>query len=329
MASDTELVRVIRGTRLESVHRGHAVICDGAGSVVEAWGNPAQVIFPRSSCKMIQALPLLESGAGRDLSTRHLALACASHNGAAIHTDLAQSWLRDLGLGDDDLRCGTQWPDDIPARNDLIKSDESPCQVHNNCSGKHCGFLMLGQHLGSGPDYVEPDHPVQLAVRRAFEEVTGMDSPDYGIDGCSAPNFATRIDALALAMGRFARADEGGDTREQAMVKLRNAMMAAPELVAGEGRACTGLMRAMNGAGAVKTGAEAVFIAILPELDRGIAVKISDGSTRAAEALIAALLVRVGALSAEAPIAKALMHGPIRNRRDIETGHMDVVLQDA
>ncbi|PWJ14486.1 asparaginase [Jannaschia seohaensis] len=324
MAGDVELVQVIRGDRVESVHRGHAVICDGAGQVLEAWGNGAAVIYPRSSCKMIQALPLLESGAGRDLTDRHLALACASHRGAPIHTDLARSWLADMGMDDDDLRCGVHAPNDADAAAALIRADEAPCQVHNNCSGKHCGFLMFGAHLGAGPEYVEPDHPVQRAVRAAFEEMTGMESPGYGIDGCSAPNFATRIDALAAAMGRFAR--PGGDARGTAMRRLTAAMARHPELVSGEGGACTDLMRAMGGKGAVKTGAEGVFIAILPELDRGVAVKCSDGATRAAEAVIATLLMRLGALDAEAPVARRLTHGPITNRRGIETGHLEVTL---
>ena len=321
-----DLVEILRGDRVESVHRGHAVICDAGGEIVAAWGDPTAVIYPRSSCKMVQALPLLESGAGADLSQAHLALSCASHNGAAIHTDRVTTWLRDLGMTDADLRCGVQTPDDPDASAGLIRTDTAPCQIHNNCSGKHAGFLTLSRHLNAGPDYVEVDHPVQLAVRRAFEDVTAFDSPGFGIDGCSAPNFATRLDALGRAMGAFAGARDGHGTRADAMVRLTQAMMAHPELVAGEGRACTGLMRAMNGAGAVKTGAEAVFVAILPGLGRGIALKIVDGSTRAAEAVISALLVRLGALSSQAPVARALTHGPILNRRGLETGHMRVLL---
>jgi L-asparaginase II len=322
---DEELVRVMRGGHVESVHRGHAVICDGSGAVLEAWGEPDAVIFPRSSCKMIQALPLLESGAARDLGDRHLALACASHQGEAVHVSLARDWLATMDMDDDALRCGAHMPYADEAMAALIRADEAPCQVHNNCSGKHCGFLMLGRHLGAGPDYVEPDHPVQRAVRAAFEEVTEMESPGFGIDGCSAPNFATRLDALGAAMGRFAR--PGGGARGEAMARLVSAMTAHPDLVAGEGRACTDLMQAMEGRVAVKTGAEAVYVAIAPGLDRGIAVKISDGATRAAEAVIAALLMRIGALDAGAPVARRLTEGPIRNRRGLVTGGYEVALR--
>ena len=325
-AGAVPMVEVVRGGRVESVHHGHAVVCDGSGAVVEAWGAPEAVIYPRSSCKMLQALPLLESGAGRALTDRQVALACASHQGEAVHTRMVADWLSGLGLTEADLRCGAHMPYAEAARAELIRADEAPCQLHNNCSGKHAGFLTLARHLRAGPAYVDPDHPVQRAVREAFEDVTGMASPGFGIDGCSAPNFATRLDALGAAMGRFARARDGGGARADAMARLARAMGAAPELVAGEGRACTALMRAMGGRVAVKTGAEAVFVAILPAIDRGVAVKIVDGATRAAEAVIAALLVRLGALEAGAPVARRLMHGPLTNCRGLETGHLAVRL---
>ncbi len=320
------MVEMVRGGRVESVHSGHAVICDGAGAVVEAWGAPEVVIYPRSACKMIQALPLFESGAARDLSDGQAALACASHQGEALHATMVADWLGSMGLGDADLRCGAHWPYSKAAAADLIRAGERPCQLHNNCSGKHAGFLALSRHLRGGPDYVEPDHPVQIAIRAAFEEVTGMASPGHGIDGCSAPNYATRLDALGGAMGRFARAREGVGARTDAMARLVRSMGAAPELVAGEGRACTDLMRAMGGRVAVKTGAEAVYVAVAPGIDRGVAVKIVDGGTRAAEAVIAALLVRLGLLDADSPVARRLTRGPVRNARGIETGHVQVRL---
>ncbi len=318
------MIELWRGGILESVHAGHAVICDDTGAIVEAWGDPDAVIFPRSSCKMVQALPLLESGAAEayGLSEAQLALACASHNGAVIHTEPVARWLGSLGLGEADLRCGPQMPDDRDARKALICSDTEPCQLHNNCSGKHAGFLTLSQHLKAGPEYVEPDHPVQRAVRSAFEEVTGMVSPGYGIDGCSAPNFATTVHGLARAMAFFAAADPDGSARDRAAARLVRAMVAYPELVAGEGRACTNLMRAMGGKVAVKTGAEAVFVAILPDLRRGIALKIMDGGTRGSEAAITALLVRAGALDPADPVVARYLTGPITSRRGFVAGEM-------
>ena len=317
------MIELWRGGLLESVHVGHAVIF-GPGGVEDAWGDPDAVIFPRSSCKMLQALPLLESGAAdrAGLKDRQFALACASHNGAAIHTDAVAAWLHDLSFDDDDLRCGAHMPRDPAAKKALICSDTPPCQIHNNCSGKHAGFLTLTRHLGAGPEYVEIDHPVQRAVKAAFEEVTQETSAGYGIDGCSAPNFACTVTGLARAMAFFASANAARNARETAAARLVHAMTSFPELVAGEGRACTALMRAMDGRVAVKTGAEAVFVAILPDQKRGIALKISDGGTRAAEAAITALLIRLGALAKDHPVVDKLLTGQQRNWRGLATGQL-------
>ncbi|MCX8508188.1 MAG: asparaginase [Rhodobacteraceae bacterium] len=319
-----DLIELWRGGLREGVHRGHAVICDARGGIVEAWGDPEAVIFPRSSCKMIQALPLIESGAAEaaGLTDAQLALACASHQGAEIHTASVARWLADLGLGEADLRCGAHVPYDEAARDALYRHHGKPCQLHNNCSGKHAGFLTLNRHLAGGTEYVELGHPVQQAVRAATEEVCGETVAGYGIDGCSAPNFATSIHGLARAMGFFAGARDAGSARERAAHRLAHAMAAFPELVAGEGRACTNLMRAMGGHVAVKTGAEAVFIAILPEKKLGIAVKILDGGTRASEAAITALLIRCGVLEAGHPVVERYLTGKQKNWRGLVTGEL-------
>ena len=175
MSDAVTMVEVWRGGFAESAHRGHAVICDATGAIRAAWGDPEAVILPRSSCKMLQALPLVESGAR--LSSEQLALACASHQGAEMHVGRVARWLEEMGLGEPDLRCGSQIPDDKAERGRLREGFEPPCQLHNNCSGKHAGFLMLNRHLNGGPEYVEPEHVVQRAVRAAFEEMTGAPAP--------------------------------------------------------------------------------------------------------------------------------------------------------
>lgn len=322
MAKAVDLVEVWRGDLLESVHQGHAVVCDDTGQVIHAWGDPTALIYPRSSCKMIQALPLLESGAGAHLVGEQLALCCASHKGAAIHTDRVGAWLHDLGLTDDDLRCGPEMPRDQEARYQVIRAFQEPCQVHNNCSGKHAGFLTLNKYLGAGPDYEMIDHPVQQACKAAFEEVTQETSPMYGIDGCSAPNHACTLQGLARAMAFFASGQDRSDTRSAAAATLVASMTAFPELVAGETGACTDLMRAMDQKVAIKTGAEGVFVAIIPEKRLGVALKIADGATRASEAAISAILVRLGVLNPNHPATIARMRPPVTNRRDIVTGRI-------
>ena len=317
MSDPAPFAEIWRGDFLESVHSGHAVICAADGQVVESWGDADAMMLPRSSSKMIQALPLIQSGAAAaaGLGAEHLALACASHQGAAIHTDRVKVWLEARGLEDDALRCGPQTPADKPARESLIRASKAPCQCHNNCSGKHAGFLTLSQHLGAGPEYVEPDHPVQRACLEAFERVTQETSPGYGIDGCSAPNYACTMTGMARAMAHFAAAPDGS-----AEAQLHEAMRLHPDLVAGEGRACTELMRATDGQVALKTGAEGYFIAILPAQKMGIALKAACGSTRAAECAIAALLVRLGVLDANHPATLNRKNAPIENWRGIRTG---------
>lgn len=320
MAHPVDMVEVWRGDLLECVHQGHAVICDGTGEIIESWGDPEKTIYPRSSCKMIQALPLVESGAAAGLTGQQLAIASASHNAATIHTDLVGRWLNDLGLKDDDFRCGPAMPMDKDARHALIRAHTAPCQIHNECSGKHAGFLTLSKHLGGGADYDLIDHPVQMAVKAAFEDLTGETSPMYGIDGCSAPNHACSLHGLARAMAFYASAHDRNDTRSQAAARLTRAMAAHPEYVAGEGRSCTGLMRAMDHKVAIKTGAEGVFVAIIPEKRIGIALKIMDGAQRARDCVIAALLVRLGVLDPDHPEAVARLNPPIVNRRNLVTG---------
>jgi L-asparaginase II len=324
MGKPTAMVELWRGGLLESTHQGHAVVVDDTGQIVESWGDPNRIIFPRSSCKMIQALPLVESGAADafGLTPVQLALSCASHQGAALHVNAARDWLAGIGLGEPDLRCGSHEPYDRAERDRLICDHEGPCQLHNNCSGKHSGFLTANKHLKGGPEYVEIDHPLQKAIRAATEEVTDEIVAGYGIDGCSAPNFAMSVVGLARAMAKFAKAGAGGSVRDRAMQRLRDAMAAQPEYVAGEGRSCTELMRAMGGRVAIKTGAEAVFIAMIPERKLGLALKIEDGNSRASEAALVAILTRLGVLDAAHPMAQKRLPAPQTNCRGLTVGEL-------
>jgi L-asparaginase II len=324
MTNPSPMAEVWRGPFLESVHGGHAVVCNAAGEIVHEWGDPEAVILPRSSVKMIQALPLIESGAAKaaGLTPRQLALACASHEGAPLHAEAVEKWLAALDLKEADLRCGAHQPFGKKPREALIAAGTKPCQFHNNCSGKHAGFLTYTKHINAGSEYIEADHPLQIAIREAFEDVTGLTSPGYGIDGCSAPNFASTLYGIARAMAFFASAKEDGPAREAAAFQLASAMRAHPDMVAGEGRACTELMRAMDGKVAVKTGAEGVFIAILPEQGLGVALKAVDGATRAAECAIASILVKLGALDPMHPAAIKRIQPIEKNWRGIETGQL-------
>ena len=315
MTEPVPMTEIWRGGFLEAVHRGHAVVCDTSGQVAQAWGDPEKVILPRSAIKMIQALPLVESGAAdaAGLGPERLALACASHSAAAVHTETVAAWLGELGLADDALACGPQEPRDRAARDALIRAGGPVCRRHNNCSGKHTGMLTLATHLGAGPDYVDPAHPVQKAILEAFEDVTGETSAGHAIDGCSAPNYAASLHGLARAMAFFAGARADGTVRERAARRLRRAMATHPEMVSGDGNACTELMRAMGGRVTIKGGAEGSYTAILPDQGLGVAVKVEDGAQRGQEAVIAALLVHLGALEADHPAARRWRDPALKN----------------
>ena len=184
------MCEIWRGSYLESFHSGSAVICDKNGEISHQWGDPSALILPRSSAKMLQALPLIISGAEEKFSIGEdlLALACASHNAAEIHISRVLGWLSHLELDESDLRCGPQPPKDPHIKNQMRKKGQSPCQIHNNCSGKHAGFLSVARHLNAGPEYTDPNHPVQLMVMDVFQELTQNKVDGIVIDGCSAPN---------------------------------------------------------------------------------------------------------------------------------------------
>lgn len=314
------LVETTRGGFVESRHFGHAVIARATGEVVAAWGDPAKIVLPRSSIKMLQALPLSESGAGAYLPAEYLALACASHSAEVQHVSRVRRWLSDLGLDESHLLCGPTPPLDPSVRDEMVRNGEAFCRIHSDCSGKHAGFLTLGRKLGAGHDYVDPEHPVQRAVRTALEEMAEETSPGFGIDGCSAPNFALTMTGLARAMARFA--GDGPSRRQAAAKALREAMMKHPELVSGTGRACAAFMRAANGKAAVKTGAEGMFTGILPSAGLGIAIKIEDGARRASEAVMAALLVRFGAVSRDDPAIGRFLDAPVHNFNNVIVGRV-------
>ena len=318
------MCEIWRGSYLESVHTGMAVICDKDGEISHQWGDPNALILPRSSAKMMQAIPLIISGAEKKFSIGEdlLALACASHNAAEIHLSRVLGWLSHLGFSETDLRCGPQPSKDPYVKKQMLEKGQSPCQIHNNCSGKHAGFLSVSRHLNAGPEYTDPDHPVQLMVMDVFQELTQNKVDGITIDGCSAPNPAIPLYSLAKAMSWFATAHKRDDQLSKAALKLRNAMVNYPELVAGELRACTNLMKACEKKAILKTGAEGVFVAILPELEKGIALKIFDGGTRASECAIASLLIQLGVLNPNHPTALAYTHAPILNWRKIQTGMM-------
>jgi L-asparaginase II len=295
------LVEVTRGPAVESVHRGSAVVVDHRGRVVRFWGNLNESIYPRSAVKPLQAVPLVRSGAARalEIGPEEIALACASHTGERIHTDTVSRWLKRLGFGPRDLECGAHPPADRETRQELDRSGEAPSPLHNNCSGKHAGFLSICRHLGlPAQGYIRADHPVQELVRDALAEFTGcaLAGAEPGVDGCGIPVYRVPLRGLATAMMKIA--DPGGldDSTANAVDTIRNAMTAHPYLTAGRGRCCTRLMEALSPNVVVKNGAEGTCCAAVVDQGLGIALKIDDGASRAADTAVAAILHHLDAI---------------------------------
>jgi L-asparaginase II len=291
------LVEVLRGTGVESVHRGAVSVVDGDGKPVWEIGDTAHAIFPRSAVKAIQALPFVESGAADayGFGERELALACASHSGEPEHAELAGQMLAKAGLDVSALECGAHWPTRQAATVALARAGGSPSALHNKCSGKHSGFLCTCAHAGIGHrGYVHADHDLQEMVRGAMEDVTGAahTADRRGIDGCSIPTYAVPLRDLARGFGRMTTGNGLGSQRAKAAQRLLSACMAEPFLVSGTDRADATLMEAAPGRIFVKIGAEGVYCAALPELGLGIALKCDDGAARAAETMIAAVLAK-------------------------------------
>jgi L-asparaginase II len=291
------VVEILRGDRVESLHRGAGAVVDAAGQVVFAFGDIELPLYPRSAVKAFQALPLVESGAADrfEFLPKELALACASHSGEVEHVALATEMLRRCGAGVGALCCGTHWPLSPDASHGLARSGGAPSALHNNCSGKHAGFLCLAADQGWALDgYVEPDHPVQEAGRAAIEQMTGerLDESRRAIDGCSIPTYAVSLTGLARGFAKFASGQGLEPHRAEAASRIRAAVAAHPFFVAGSGRFDTRWMEIFGARTFTKTGAEGVFCAALPELGLGIAVKAEDGAGRAAEVMIAALIAR-------------------------------------
>ena len=294
-------VEVTRGDTVESRHRACAVVADATGAIVARWGDVDEPVFPRSAIKPIQALPLVETGAAErfDLGDAELALACASHAAEPMHIAVVEPWLARIGLGEADLECGAHLPSSEAAATALLRGGGTPSQLHNNCSGKHTGFLTTAVHRGERPvGYIHLDHPVQQRVLSAIGEMAGVDMAraPVGIDGCSIPTLAIPLTALATAFARLADPSGLAPERIAAIERIRAAMSAKPEMISGTGRLCTLLNGAPGGRIIAKTGAEGVYAAALPEAGLGIAVKADDGAHRAAEVTVIAVLRHLGAL---------------------------------
>ena len=327
------VVRVLRGGVVESVHHGAWCLVDAGGRVIASAGECGHPYFVRSSIKALQAFPLFESGAAErcQLQEKEIALTLASHGGEPCHTEVARGALQRLGLAASDLRCGAHPPFEARARAELQARREAPTALHNNCSGKHIGFLALARHLGDSLEaYLAPDSRAQTLVRSAVAELAGVPRRDLvpALDGCSAPTYRLPLTALATAFARLANPEVLSSERRAIATRLTRVAASHPVLIGGSRQFLdTDLLQASEGRLFPKIGAEAVHALGVVGAGCGLALKIDDGSARALNALVLGLLEGLG-LARPAELARLV---PWRERRlenhaGLDVGSLEVVV---
>lgn len=326
MASAVPLARLVRSGLEESVHLGHVAVCDADGRLVAWTGDPDRAVFARSSMKPLQAVVSL-GAIGRDLPDRQVAVMCGSHEGEPIHVRTVRALLRRGGLTEEALRCPPAYPFDARSHARAAR----PRRIAHNCSGKHAGMLACCVlHGWRKDDYLDPGHPLQREIRSAVATFSGVadDELASGIDGCSAPNYALPLAALARAYARLAAADAADPDFGAAPAMLRDAMVACPEMVSGAGRSDAALMVAGAGDWVAKIGAEGVQAIGIASLGIGIAVKVADGAKRALLPVVVAVLDQLGLLDAARRAALAALARPnVTNYRGLVTGTIESVVE--
>ena len=339
--SPEPLVAVRRGAITESRHRGHIVVVNSAGDILAQLGAPETVTYLRSSAKPHQAIPLIASGAADSFgfTEEEIALACASHSGEPLHTELAASMLRKIGLTPEALKCGTHEPFSPEVVKRLRETGEQPNVLQNNCSGKHAGMLALALHLGAPTEsYDDPRNPVQLEIGKTIAQFSGIQIEDIsvGVDGCGVPVFGVTVKAMALMYARLVSPpDDFDQATKDACARIVGAMAAHPEVVGGTTeRLDTEIMRAAKGRVVAKVGAEGVYtIGLLPceswPGGGGLALKIEDGDDkRARPTVVIESLRQLGILvdeSLEAVSRYAFF--PVLNRRGDVVGEVTADFQ--
>jgi L-asparaginase II len=281
------VAEVVRSGFVEGRHHGSVAVLSADGAVIAAVGDINGLIFPRSSNKPMQAVGMLRAGL-RVGSPADLAIVCASHYGEDFHVARVRGLLRGGGLDESALRCPPSLPLGEAARDAVLRIGGGPARILMNCSGKHTGMLLTCLAAGWPIDgYWQPDHPLQVRLRAAVQDLTGEEVTAVGVDGCGAPVFAVSLTGLARA---FLRLVTGGPGSVESAVA--DAMRANPELVAGTGAEDTGLMRGVPGLLA-KGGAEGVAAVAVPGVG-AVAVKIDDGAHRARMPVLVRALRRLG-----------------------------------
>lgn len=301
IAEEPLCLSVRRNGFQESIHEIDVVVCDAVGRVVLAMGARESIVFPRSAMKPLQALALVEMLNGAvdvpAITAAEFALICASHNGEQFHADAVSGLLAKFDISPEALTCGAHWSLDQNTMIEQVRRMEHPEKLHNNCSGKHAGMLILAKLLtGSTEGYADFTHAAQQRILGVLEFMTGSDlmASALGIDGCGAPAYSAPLGNWARGFAMFAGGGVLPDARQQACATLRDAIAAEPAYIAGTDRACSAINAVYGDAITVKTGAEGVYALAFHELGLGAMLKTRDGSRRGAEVAIGVIIRAFG-----------------------------------
>ena len=331
------LVEVTRGSLVESRHRGWVEVVDSAGRSLASVGDGETRTFFRSAAKPFQAIPLITSGAASHfgLTPQELSVIAGSHSGEEIHLEAVASILARGGLTVDQLQCGTHSPFDHRAAKALRAAGHQPSILHNNCSGKHAGMLLLARHGGHPLEsYLTPEHPIQQQILEVVAGFTGTPAEEVviAVDGCSAPVFGVSLRGMAHSYARLVDPPVGSEYGEAAG-EVVAAMTGYPEMVGGTaGRLDTDLMKALPGRIVAKVGAEGVqLLGLLPDSRQsrgiGIAIKIEDGDIRRARDPVVIEVLRQLGVIGENELAQlaGYARATIHNHRRLAVGEVRTV----
>ncbi len=326
-------VEILRGTQVESTASLDVAVVDSKGQLIAWAGNPDHPAFWRSSAKPFQALPLLFSGAADawDLTPEELAITAASHGGEPRHVKLVQAILEKIHATPAHLLCGSDWPITPQARHALEVHNQQPTVLHNNCSGKHAGMLMLATQLGtSWRGYHDPAHPVQNAIFHVVQHMTGGSDPQpliRAVDGCGVPTFYLPLNRMAFAFAQLVDPCQLDANWQTAARRMAQALQHHPEIISGEGRLEHRLGTATNHRFVAKGGAEAVFCMGVPDRQWGLAMKIRDGSPRVLAPALLDVLGQLGLLDpADRHHLDDLIDPVLRNQQGIAVGQIRSVV---
>ncbi|WP_445491379.1 asparaginase [Niallia sp. 03133] len=318
----TKPILVYRGEYVESSHNLHIAVVNKEGKLLYSYGNPERLTFPRSSMKPFQAVPLVETGAADafDYRPADLALSCASHSGENYHREAVLGILEKLELTEEALQCGTHTPWDLQSYKQLLRAGKDVTPIFSNCSGKHSGMLATAVHKKEdAASYREVEHPVQQRILTCIEAICEYpkDRIQRSVDGCGVPVHQLPLKNAALGYAKLAHPD-GMVEQHYAIIlnRIREAMIAHPEMVGGTGRFDTDLMKAYNGRIVSKAGAEAVQCIGLVEEGVGIAIKVEDGGTRAVNVASMEVLKQLGLEDEQIfSVLKNYVTAPVLNAR--------------